>query len=549
MPDAAGQPEGGRDLETHLEELLGEIEATLHEVEARSPGADNADQDEQEINNETGDEPADVSESEPVPSEAGDDALGAIDDLEADLGDLVDAIYELDDPDAAVEPLIESECEKPEPDAAAEDAVAQKETQTSEPAAEATSQDEDALDATVEEGASPDAASEEDILTETAEETVPKAEDEAEPPAPDESVDQAEDETLETQELEGLEEVDEVDEAARIAEEALADLGLDQPASDAEPGAKSDSEAGDDDGFGVALDDIAGELERMLGSGGEEPETPDVESEAPAPIAESADQELIEQETDVEAAEEPEASEAEPVETVAAIADGASDNDASGDSLDDMLAAASQELLVEESMDPAPIDAAEPASAIDENTLQPVINAESEMVDALQQIGDLQRPSTEESDEVAAGMVEIPGGAPTDSAPEPEAEAPPAEPESTEEFIAPEPKPELPPPTGRLAPLIIVWRWTRKNLEPAARAGVRRATPMLAEAVLVAAKPLREKPKSMRDTVGWIAIYTAFLALCLWVFALGFRSGSSADTGASDARVVMPDGAPIAPVP
>ena len=220
-----------------------------------------------------------------------------------------------------------------------------------------------------------------------------------------------------------------------------------------------------------------------------------------------------------------------------------------------MLAAASEELLASEESDPAPVETetpepveAEPADEVDAGLGE-------ELMDAVEALADA--PDPDES----AGVVEIPGvpaPAEQDAAPaaEPEPdpepvasetpapEAPEPAPAAREEFIAP--KPEAPPPTGKLAPLILVWRWTARTM---GRIG-QRAAPALADAVLAVGKPLREKPKSVRDTVGWIALYTAFLAICLWIFALGFRSPSPPEVSDSAARVVFPeDGTPAAPVP
>lgn len=234
----------------------------------------------------------------------------------------------------------------------------------------------------------------------------------------------------------------------------------------------------------------------------------------------------------------------------------------SGDSLDDLLAAASEELLADEATDPAPLDSPEPEAIATTESEEQGENqdAGAELLDAVTQFGESTDlgDSSEMGDpaEAIAGMVEIPESPAASIAPEGETTpgvesdkpSPAAEPTpaTVEELIVARSEPA--PPTGRLAPLIIAWRATRRTLTPVAKAAAKHAGPAVAEAALAVSKPLREKPKSVRDTVGWIALYTAFLAMCLWVFALGFRSPPPADVGDSGVRMVNPD-VPNAPVP
>jgi hypothetical protein len=51
----------------------------------------------------------------------------------------------------------------------------------------------------------------------------------------------------------------------------------------------------------------------------------------------------------------------------------------------------------------------------------------------------------------------------------------------------------------------------------------RRGAPYAARGVELSAKPLDGRPAIVRSAVGWVAIYTAFLALCVWSFVLIFR--------------------------
>ncbi len=44
--------------------------------------------------------------------------------------------------------------------------------------------------------------------------------------------------------------------------------------------------------------------------------------------------------------------------------------------------------------------------------------------------------------------------------------------------------------------------------------------PVGARALVVLSKPLESKPPSVRDSIGWVAIWTLFLGLCVWAFVL-----------------------------
>lgn len=57
----------------------------------------------------------------------------------------------------------------------------------------------------------------------------------------------------------------------------------------------------------------------------------------------------------------------------------------------------------------------------------------------------------------------------------------------------------------------------------AMRVAGRVAVPLLAQALLLSAKPAEKLPDTLRQTVGWLAVYTAFLGVCVWAFVLVFR--------------------------
>ncbi|MBX3321523.1 MAG: hypothetical protein KF757_00895 [Phycisphaeraceae bacterium] len=57
----------------------------------------------------------------------------------------------------------------------------------------------------------------------------------------------------------------------------------------------------------------------------------------------------------------------------------------------------------------------------------------------------------------------------------------------------------------------------------AMRAAGRAAVPLMAQALLLSAKPAEKLPDTLRQTAGWLAVYTAFLGVCVWAFVLVFR--------------------------
>jgi hypothetical protein len=63
----------------------------------------------------------------------------------------------------------------------------------------------------------------------------------------------------------------------------------------------------------------------------------------------------------------------------------------------------------------------------------------------------------------------------------------------------------------------------------------RAAVPAVLSVMAAASAPLAGRPKVVRDTVGWIAIWTAFLSLSLWTYLLFFHR----------AEVPRSDSAPI----
>jgi hypothetical protein len=67
------------------------------------------------------------------------------------------------------------------------------------------------------------------------------------------------------------------------------------------------------------------------------------------------------------------------------------------------------------------------------------------------------------------------------------------------------------------------WHKVRDAALAFARSGAKAAVPIGARVLLLVAKPTSKLPASTRDTVGWLGLYTAFLAVCVWGFLLFFR--------------------------
>lgn len=68
------------------------------------------------------------------------------------------------------------------------------------------------------------------------------------------------------------------------------------------------------------------------------------------------------------------------------------------------------------------------------------------------------------------------------------------------------------------------WRrllvWATPRAQRVAIALGRRAAPVGAQGLILLSKPLAKQPAKIRDSVGWVALWTAFLALCVWGWVL-----------------------------
>lgn len=123
--------------------------------------------------------------------------------------------------------------------------------------------------------------------------------------------------------------------------------------------------------------------------------------------------------------------------------------------------------------------------------------------------------------------------------PAPVAESPPPPPkEAPKEAKAPAaavPMPAtLPAPAAPRAP----GKSAEREVEPAPdaisktsalAAVVRLAGELVVRCAAIVSGPLKRKPQSVRDTVGWIALVTIFWAACLWVYLIFIRSPHAPD--------------------
>ena len=169
-------------------------------------------------------------------------------------------------------------------------------------------------------------------------------------------------------------------------------------------------------------------------------------------------------------------------------------------------------------------DGATPADALDADTLDAVLDGTFETPD-----GDV---DTDAVGDDAGGFT-----LPEDKQPQPE---PDADPQAVGAAIndavpverpvhAPEPGGEPPvraPARGRAVEStpgsgwrrVLVWATPRARRATGALA--RRTAPLGAQGLILLSKPLASQPARIRDSVGWVALWTAFLGLCVWGWVL-----------------------------
>jgi hypothetical protein len=101
------------------------------------------------------------------------------------------------------------------------------------------------------------------------------------------------------------------------------------------------------------------------------------------------------------------------------------------------------------------------------------------------------------------------------------ASVPSAEPEAERAASSVQPTKRAHPLFERIAdrmPAVVkqagAWLWPRAAT--AGRAGVKAASPLGARALMLMSKPLEKQPPKVRDSIGWVALWTLFLAMCVW---------------------------------
>ncbi len=363
---------------------------------------------------------------------------------------------------------------------------------------------------------------------------------------------------------------------------ASAPVRASEPASDAVAETESALEAVEASAAELleqAADELVGQLTETEDAPISDAETPTAD-DTPADTEAALETEPA---TDADAATEPEADEPEP-EPVAvqqfdeapatepqgcAEPDAPAEMDASSET-EDLLAAAADELMdLDFGGTPAPVDANQPTAEPDataevatDDDATDELAAEPTEVDEAIDAPVADALSADTLDAVLDGTFETPDGdVDTDAVAEdaggftlPEDE--PEQPEAAAE-TAPEPEPE---PAGDTAGAMMAevvpaerpisvpepavgpvasadstvhavetapgsgWRrvlvWAAPRAQRAARALGKVAAPAGAQGLILLSKPLAKQPAKIRDSVGWVALWTAFLAVCVWGWVL-----------------------------
>ena len=67
-----------------------------------------------------------------------------------------------------------------------------------------------------------------------------------------------------------------------------------------------------------------------------------------------------------------------------------------------------------------------------------------------------------------------------------------------------------------------------------------KAAPIAARGLLMMSKPLATKPAELRNSIGWVALWTIFLACTLWGYVLFFRTSTTPTPMQAPSRVITP---------
>ncbi|MFK7883732.1 MAG: hypothetical protein AB8F26_06065 [Phycisphaerales bacterium] len=137
---------------------------------------------------------------------------------------------------------------------------------------------------------------------------------------------------------------------------------------------------------------------------------------------------------------------------------------------------------------------------------------------------------------------------------EPTADPPPgAEPSVTP--AAAENEPQVPTkdaskaPEGKLGALVhqvvtrarLTWIWLEPRTIVARKHAVRIGGPLSARALMLMSKPLEGRPPKVRDSIGWVALWTAFLACCVWGWLM-IRSPAEQPNDGDGTAIVSAEG-------
>ncbi len=263
--------------------------------------------------------------------------------------------------------------------------------------------------------------------------------------------------------------------------EAPAEEAESSDPSEAEAGAEPDETAEADAGPDApephpaeqAIDELEQQLEDLIDAGADQAEEP--EAETPGPKAGAAEP---------DAAAAPEADDLEDLDQqIAALTDELLEGDfvdAAGEAVETSTPPAPQEASPEPEAEP------QPATPTSKQSGSAQSNESDKPEDAVEASAD-QR--------------------------EDEAPAPAARPATQRETARPAASKPAASASGSPHPVVVVVLATAKKAEAGARS--------LAD---LASTPLKNRPKIVRDTVGWFGLWTLFLAICVWVTLAFFRS-------------------------
>ncbi len=193
------------------------------------------------------------------------------------------------------------------------------------------------------------------------------------------------------------------------------------------------------------------------------------------------------------------------------------------DELDAELAAVSDALMEQDRIEPEVIEAPHP---LGEEPPEPADDEDPQAEDADPDAYGAEQPVSADEAPLAESEPDEPA---------PEVSAPSPQPAPASEFA------EAPVAAGaetlpERVRAVAVQVWAR--LAPLA--GL--AAPHAATLVLALSKPLESRPARLRQTLGWLAIYSAFMCACVWVYIAVIRQAPAPMNDARPAGVVTPDG-------